>query len=1379
MADLSIEKKAELRLVDPETQNKVILRPEPSSEDKIIRFPNTDGTLVTDKNLIKVLEEQKVNLAQVPIITPTITNAILDGDVCDTWLKVSEYKTSDTFRGKHVDTEWQASSNYDFTDLLDHSEPTVNKYRYKPRIDIPNQFYYVRCRFLSGDMMSSWSNPRYFITPSQGVKTIKVKITENKLMPTIDIEPIETYGGLEIPEVLKITTTIYKDNEELFNQERIPADGDTCIVPTGILVPDQDYVIKLVVEFKGVETQETYLNYHSLKLYVEKPYLEHYIEEGRKYVRASEFKPVNYEDTHLETHWTILTEGNVEIFTTKTITDLRYLDITDYVDLDQGYIVKCTFVGAASVIGGDWFISKESELYIPPYKAIVEPLTCVITQNKDYSITLNMNKYSVKGEVPDEYKKTVITFYQQSGENYRTLFQIDTDNEIFLNELHNTEPSEEILNIPEHIMSKVSKEIGLNLNDEFFVLVYKVGKSGKRTNSVKCDLINRYKINKVTHVFNKERAYLKISSISDADKIGNIKIESVKFSVTKRIPSIVKGKTVYEYITDTSYSAVRTDLKTDVIIPVKLKFIEPDIEFGISYTIETDKGNYYYSDPIRDAKWVGHKYDYICREPGVIVTGYGLEKTVELTFNGVTGLLPPGDNGEHKVTEVRLYKNNGELIEEFSRTDSMLNKVNLTVDKLHINTSYIVTCRVGTNKVLSPMATTTFSTNNVNISLAGIKGAEGNTIVTKYPSFEVYGYLVSGAVGFGADHYSTTWKLYDNRDMIVWQVEKDTSNLNTITANVDLISGQDYRIEAVAHSRLYGDSNKVSCVIHYEHLLKNVKVPDDLTRLIYGNDDGGIYGKVLDNLISGPRAYVGNWGSEYELRKGSNNEVGFAHHHKYYKGQRVSFRNKLYEALQDHNWKTTNDPEVDKLNWKPVVEDLLLPSIDELVDSLGIAYNTCEVPFEPGATNTFTFWSDKNKIGNVNYDSKWIKMLSPTTKRVCYVLNQCLINEISYNDIVSRFKEYVMVDKFTMVFGTRLYYVRLSTQEEEVLLQKLPANQGIDLNNNVLVCTTAVDKANTVRIVNYAKLGKIKTDTRSCGFRIVITPIDNKEAPYNKIPASFPMPKGQKFLYDKYTDTGYFGAMKMSEFINPKQLSEYLGVTDGTDISNTVNKWFVYYEHGRIVYRPNKPIRSGVTFETLRKLGLVFGTDMGSYHRASKYFFTGEGVSGLFSVELMNTTRFNIISLEPQPKNLLIKVFKTNADLYQKNIGLLNTSSVNLMYRTLTPGYKFLGYGYLDKINTSVFGSVIGSSFTEGTTFVNKNTDLHIGTSEVGYDKLYPFNVNTGTNLIGKGIVVDKDGLGLKSRIVVFNTHDYFSSILYTDSQNLNTYGWLPSLVLV
>lgn len=1379
MADIEIEKNAELRLVDSESKNKVILRTRPVKEDIELTLPNKSGTLVTDKNLREILEEQDVNLASVPIQKPKIVNTVLNGDVCDTWLKVSEYKTSDIWVGKHTDTEWQVSTNYDFTELIDKSEPVVNKYKYKPRIDIPNQFYYVRCRFISDNMMSHWSDVRYFITPEKGIKNIKIRIEEDKLTPSIGIEPLETYGDLEAPKVKSITTFIYEDKKEIYNFTKTLVLEEGHKIPVGVLVPNKDYVIKLVVELENYETQETYTTYKSLDVYVEKPFLEHYIEEGRKYVRASGFTPVNYKDTHYKTEWVLLTEGNVEIIRFETSTDLRYFDITDYVDVSQSYVVKCTFFGEAYIKNGDWFISKESELYIPSYDTIVEPLSCFVEENPDYSITLRMTPYKVKGEIPDKYEKTVITFHQQDGENYRTIFQLDTTDEIFKSELHNIELSETELNIPEHIMARVSKTIGLNINDKFFILVYKVGVSGKRTPSVRCDLVNKYKITKVEHEFNKDRCYFKINKILEENKIGNINIEGIRFYLTTRTPGVLNGKTIYGYSTDTTYERIPTNLKEDVIIPIKLKFLKPNTEFGLSYTIETDKGNYLYSDPIKDKSWDAYNYDYICKEPNAEIIGYGLEKGVKISFNGITGLLPPNENGAHTYTEVKLYKNNGELIEEFTRNNSLLNELNFTVDKLHINSNYIVTVRVGTDRVMSPSKILNFSTNNVNISIANVKGSEGNTIVTKYPTFEIYGYLVTGAIGFGSEHYSTTWKLYDSQNQIVWQVEKDTFNLNKITANVELDNNNYYTIEAVAHSRLYGDSNKVSALVYYDFTNRSIKVPDGLNNIIYGNTEGGIYGKVNDNAVSKPRFYVGNWGDEFEYRKYSNNVTGYTTHFKYLEGDRVSYKNKLFEATKEHEWKSTSNPEADPITWKYIPEDLLLPSISELADALGVAYNVIEEPFKPGDTNDFKLWSDKSPIGKLNLNSNWIKMLSPTTKRTCYVLNQCLIDDVSYNDIVSRFKEYVMIDKFTYRFGTRLYYVRISTEEEELFLQKLPANQGIDLNKNVLVCTTNVDKTNTVRIINYAKIGKIKTDTRNCGFRIVLTPIDDYSAPYNKIPSSFPMPKNQKFLYDKFTDTGYFGFMNIDEFIKPTELFTQLGVVDGNDISNVVSKWHVYYEHGRIVYRPNKPIRSGLTFEILRKLGLVFGTDMGAYHTAKKFFYKGKDVSGLFALELMNTSRFNIVSLEKNDKYPLHKVFKSDLDLYRKTIGLLNTSSVNIMYRTLTSGHKYLGYGYLNPNNTAISGTVIGPSYTDGTTIVNKNTDLHIGTKETGYDNVYPYNINTGTNIIGKNIIVDKDGVNLKSRISTFNVKDYYSEIMYTDSQDYSTYGWLPSLILV
>lgn len=1349
---------AEIRLWDNETLKKVSLKTQPVKEDIDLYFPNTTGTLVTHNNLVQLLEEQNVNLTSTAIVKPKILTALLDGDTFDGILKVSEYKTTETYIGEHTDTEWQVSTDFDFSDIIDSSKIKVNKYTFSPKVEIPEVLFYIRCRFISDNMRSPWSEIRYFKSAPQGLRSIEILVKEDKLTPVIDIKPLETYGDMEVPDIKSLTFKVFEKGVEIYSVERDRFTLDKNI-PVNILKPNTEYEISCNIKFINRNDEQTSLLYHSLNIYVEKPILEHYIENGRKYVKGTLFKSINYKDTHYKTEWEIFTEGNVSIYKDDSLTDLITLDVTDIIQPGTNYKVTCKYYGKESVVGGNYYTSEISEIDINPYKKIVNPLTCDIVENPDGSITINTNSYKITGEGVDEYFKTVVGFYKKAESNRLLLYQIDTADDLFNLQEHNINTNENVLNIPEHILGIVAREASSagEYHPEIDVIVYKVGTSGDRTNSIIKTIKNRYDLKKISYKFINNMGRIVIVPPVTNDKVGNFKILSCTLIIRH-------GNTEVD----------RQVVLTDLTQECNLEFDITKLTNGVTYTgsiyVDTDKFTKKF-DLLSTIQ-----YDYKCKQPIINIKGQGLNKTIDIEFNGIDGLPKDGDNGEHYATDIKIYRTNGDLVAKWYSNSTDKTSYTIKPELLNYNTNYIVKTIVSTTKSPSPVKIDTLSINNVTVNLGGIKGAEGSVVVNKYPTLEIYNYNVIGANDYGTEHYATTWKILDENDLVIWKVEQDMNNLTRITARANLISGKDYTIKAIAHSRMYGDSTEVSSVISYSHSKIDIPVPDTLESLIFGNETGGIYGAVSNSLISGKRSYLGNWGNEFETRNISNSDVGSNVHFSYEIGNRVSYNHKLYECIKEHNWKISKAPDIGPTYWKEVNEDLLLPSFEELADSLGIAYNLQEPAFSANEVLTkFSYWSSSNPIGNLVTNNKWIKMLSPTTNRICYVTNKCLINQISYNDIVSRRKEYLMVDKYTLLFGTRLYYVRVTTEEEELLLQSLPVNQGVDMNSDVIVCNSNIDKTGTIKVVSNSKVGKSLASNRNCSFRIVITPIDISEAPFNLNRLNFPVNKAHGFVYDKYTDTGYYGFLTKEEFINLDEFFLEIGLNEGLDLSNTITKWFIYYEHGRILFRPNKPLKANIDFETLRKKGLVFGTNMGNYHIPTKYYYNKNNYKTLFTIELMDTCRFNIVDLtNREPNN---KHYTSNADLYNKNIGLINTEHVNLLFRTLTPGYNCLGYGNLNVSNTAISGTIIGNSFTDGKTEVNKNIDLHIGTITKGYNLLYPYSIDVATKIVGKNIIIDAKPGGYLSRIGSLDTKNYMPDTLYSDDNN-DKLGWLPILVL-
>lgn len=74
------------------------------------------------------------------------------------------------------------------------------------------------------------------------------------------------------------------------------------------------------------------------------------------------------------------------------------------------------------------------------------------------------------------------------------------------------------------------------------------------------------------------------------------------------------------------------------------------------------------------------------------------------------------------------------------------------------------------------------------------------------------------------------------------------------------------------------------------------------------------------------------------------------------------------------------------------------------------------------------------------------------------------------------------------------------------------------------------------------------------------------------------------------TDYGYFGSIESSEFINSSDLAGRVGLSGGTQITNAMT-WHKFIRNGKVLYIPNCPIRSAVSWKMLYDAGLVFGVD--------------------------------------------------------------------------------------------------------------------------------------------------------------------------------------------
>lgn len=119
------------------------------------------------------------------------------------------------------------------------------------------------------------------------------------------------------------------------------------------------------------------------------------------------------------------------------------------------------------------------------------------------------------------------------------------------------------------------------------------------------------------------------------------------------------------------------------------------------------------------------------------------------------------------------------------------------------------------------------------------------------------------------------------------------------------------------------------------------------------------------------------------------------------------------------------------------------------------------------------------------------------------------------------------------------------------------------------------------------------------------------DSPYQTViidPNRLPGPSEDQITYDHDRETGFYGEVPSSEFIDGETLANEIGLTSGSSI-NSNTEWLKFYYKGKILYTPKLPIRQSVTWNDLYNVGAVYGT-----------YNYGKSNSGINVVQSANVT---------------------------------------------------------------------------------------------------------------------------------------------------------------
>ena len=1341
---------AELRIHDQSSIYFKSIRTGDTPKDINVKTPDKSGWLITDKTLQEILNNG-ANIASSQILKPDIRETPLEHpEAYAEMLPIASYRTNDTFVGEHQATEWVASLVPDFSTIIDTTADPLFRDGWYPAVNEPNKKVYVKYRFISEDVCSPFSDTLEFTTPSGGVAIPTLSVVEDGSTPLIKGSEFRLFGDLtgvnHIASSWRITKpdgTVIKDlptNSEKLREYK---------VEEGLLQPETEYKISLIYHTNHPvfrRTRAAIGSYTTPASAIARPTLSFHTEEGRYEVRGTPFVVNSGTDRHKFTTWVVKNGTNAVIYTEENSKELTKLNLTGILEPDNDYRVTAIYIGDKSR-------SNEAAINFRTPTEENTDLNKLITLTKEAhgGVKLSMEKF----KMPVAEKLLYLTWTMQ---NYNAGNQIayevrldrDLDDKYDQPLVYDLQPADswlkwlpnnELAN-PVIVLSAKGRIVG-----EKTVLNYSTQLP------LRCDF--DYKLGDM--------------SIEDNDTLSPL----VKIGAVSGADSgwIVKNKVVWELIRKSDSVKIQGQESTDFD---KHRFI--NIDYATDYIARcwyfTNFGKY-----SKDFEFKSRPFTL--PKPTVTVTGVGLG--AKITATGANLNIPNHPEKSHGSTTWTLYSNAGTVLWQSIKNTTNLLSIDIPSDKLERATDY----KVGVifhsvdATIDSVESVVTYSHIGVRYFVKEadfVSGTNDNVLLSNQSMFLVNKVFkdLGGSEEEEINGYNYGLKVtIKDGTNVVWSSDiasrqmpgaggglfsdiYDYAGVGQMPESITLDPKKTYSVILevyvdTGHDKILSSSITKNFTVlstakmdQYNHMISAAKLAN------YGTSSlGGIFTCDHDTIRnsntfhgnnkidkrgtwSALRDYTGEWGNNTNRKKNNGDATNPANHFNWIIGQRVSKKGKLYEAKIDQAW-NQYDPETDTSAWKEITKDNELPSNVEVLDCLGLNWGVGE------GTNAFQYsdrkWSDGTNILDLDtghFDYR--KMISPTTKKICYILhtfgigainNNIGIANMCWNDLVARQPELVEVDRLTMRFGTQLYYVRIPTKEELKLMLFYHSKNGNApvYASKVAYCQAPGVGAETVKAMNQDLTEvDVNVKSRTLEICIVLTPIPEGEEPYqtamlNKLYPNMTLPQGNlswstesltegpdtnyfpaglKLAYDKFTDTGYFGRIPVGTFKSYKQLMETYGVNgrtqhyDGTGTNDKDVKFYdMFYYHGLVVYIPNGAPWSNMSFDYCKSLGLLFGTNMGSYHSYVGDAKLEDSKDNWYRISGMNISRWNT-----EPTYGTWNIIRKNPlkDLQNNDIGYLGNDKSLWSYCYS----KILNYTSNFQKNYNTWARVVpcGRSFT-------------------------------------------------------------------------------------
>ena len=757
------------------TRTKTLVMPTPV-DDIVLTLPGESGILATTNTLgQKLINKESAGFIS-NILKPDITEnngGILNPEDHNQPLLRASYKTSPSYQGTLDTTEWVASLDFAFTQIVDTTKLLEYKDAWLPNVATPGTKVFVRYRFHSGKLRSPWSDTLIYKTPVYGLEPFNIVVTAGTMSPALIVSKFKAYGENLIGPINHTATTwkVYEGDKVVYESLANTVDKLKHVVPYGYLKVDTEYKAEVVFHTDNRTfpvSKASYKMFTTPNIYIVTPYVKYKYNGGNHSLEGSAFSIVGTPELHYSTYWELYRiENGKKILVYKKERDtvnLTSLLITNML-FGRGLTYEVTIGYNTPNIS-----SKHFTTTFKPIDDLADPIQLTIEEDTDKLPILKISKFHVVGHT-DNIKNFALRI-RNLGTN------IDTEEKLLtIPNTYNTDITRK-LTPAEYISWFNGRTDILRVMPYFEISGYYVG---EKFNSPvgKTNMIPTIECNCNFTVDARDHTYVKVTSTVNTGT-------ATWLNITKKTYVLSGGHLNNE---------IRIEESSDHSVTLG---VAQGLQYGRTYNLslmaETDIGTIL-SNPSTFSLYQG-----AIKKPN-LQAKWDIEGVTQprlyVTGDGYVYDKPEIPGSGYKETEIRVLKGS-EVIAETKDSRNAGTWVALPKSRfsnLDWNTNYKIEMKyVADNGVKSPAGELEYSLPvkpTVAVTIPTISASlSGKTIVATTSAFNITGVE-------DKSHYSTTWELYDDKNVIIYSSLKDTVNLTSITFPAILIEyGKTYLIKA-------------------------------------------------------------------------------------------------------------------------------------------------------------------------------------------------------------------------------------------------------------------------------------------------------------------------------------------------------------------------------------------------------------------------------------------------------------------------------------------------------------------------------------------------------------------------------------------------------